>query len=77
MGYLELAAVAGLGGSGAGLSSSPLAPVLMALALCAFGAAVSLLLRGRKEQRRHEAGLDDEADGELRAQKVPVESERL
>lgn len=52
MGYLQLAAVAGMGGSGPGLSSNPLAPLLMALALCAFGAAVSLLLRGKREQAR-------------------------
>lgn len=48
MGYLQLAAVSGLGSSGLGLHSNPLAPILMALALCAFGAALSLLLRERQ-----------------------------
>lgn len=52
MGYLQLAAMAGMGSNGSGFETNPLVPVLIALALCAFGAALSLLLRRGPQHRK-------------------------
>ena len=55
---LRGAAMAGMGSNGSGFETSPIVPILIALALCAFGAAFSLLLkrRTRKDSRRQHGG---------------------
>ena len=72
MGYLHLAAAAGLGSSGLGLSANPLAPILMALALCAFGYALSMLLRSTEHCGRH---LQEKEERQRAAERAEAEAE--